>query len=394
MVVYCTALVNKKERISAETHHPSTTGSMSKVFLATIKASIDAALAHVMQAAGITESVRGKSVLVKPNLFEPLSYTTGQTTNPALVKAVVQWCQQHNAREVIVGEGPSYFTPAGALQECFTKTGIAEVVEGCGARWILFDEHHYRTYRDTSPLLPQLFRISEHAFLYDIIIHLPVPITHYLTTVSIGMKNLKGFLKREDKPLFHRVDINKAVVELNKIITPFINLVDFTTTRHHRSGFIVAGTDIVAADSVSTALMGLNPHEVQTLTLGSQAGLGEIHLAKIEIVGEDIKGLKMHYELPAAWLEKAFPLLTIIGHDTACSGCTIPLFSSLTQLADQGRTFTRPITLMLGTATRSGKAPDCLVIGDCAPDKAENCQRVGGCPPGKDAIFKALSELL
>jgi uncharacterized protein (DUF362 family) len=340
----------------------------------------------------MTESVRGKSVLIKPNLFEPVSYTTGQTTNPTLVQAAVEWCQQHNAQEVIVGEGPSYFTPADALKECFTKTGIADVVERCGAQWLIFDEHHYRTYHDTSPFLPQLFRISEHAFLYDIIINLPVPKTHYLTTVSIGMKNLKGFLKREDKPLFHRVDINKAVVELNKLITPFINLVDFTTSPHQRSKFILAGSDIVAADSVSTALMGLNPHEVPTLTLASQAGLGEIDLAKIDIVGEDSKGLTMHYELPSAWIKKQFPRLTIIGHDTACSGCIIPLFSSLTQLADQGKTFTHPLTIMLGTATRSGEDQNLLMIGDCSPHKPESCQQVRGCPPGKHEIFKALSE--
>jgi uncharacterized protein (DUF362 family) len=365
---------------------------MSKVFLATIKDSIDEALSCVLQSAGIAENVKGKSVLIKPNLFEPVSYTTGQTTNPALVKAAVHWCQQQGAQEVIVGEGPSYFTPADALRKCFTKTGIADVVEQCGAQWILFDEHHYRTYRDISPFLPQVFRISEHAFLYDIIINLPVPKTHYLTTVSIGMKNLKGFLKQEDKPLFHRVDLNRAVVELNKIITPFINLVDFTTSPHHRSGFILAGSDIVAADSVSTALMGLNPHEIQTLTLGSQAGLGEIHLAKIEIIGEDIKGLTMHYELPSAWLKKQFPHLTIIGHDTACSGCTIPLFSSLSQLADQAKTFTRPLTIMLGTATRSDEPHDFLVIGDCSPHKSENCPQVRGCPPSKHEILKALSE--
>jgi len=368
---------------------------MSNVFLATIKDSIEEALAYVLQSAGRAESVKGKSVLIKPNLFEPVSYTTGQTTNPALVKAVVQWCQQQDAQEVIVGEGPSYFTPADALKECFTKTGIADVVEQCGAQWILFDEHHYRTYHETSPLLPQTFRISEHAFLHDIIINVPVPKTHYLTTVSIGMKNLKGFLKREDKPLFHRVDINKAVVELNKIITPFINLVDFTTSRHHRSGFILAGSDILAADSVSTALMGLNPHEVQTLTLGSQAGLGEINLAKIKLDIEEgvaIKDLKMHCELPSAWLKKQFPRLTIIGHDTACSGCIIPLFSSLTQLADQGKTFTHPLTIMLGTATPKDELQDFLMIGDCSPHKPEHCPQVRGCPPSTHETLKALSE--
>ena len=188
--------------------------------------------------------------------------------------------------------------------------------------------------------------------------------------------------------MFHRVDINKAVVELNKIITPFITLVDFTTTRHHPSGFILAGSDRVATDSVSTALMGLNPHAVQTLTLGSQAGLGEIDLTKIEIVGEDTKGLQMHYELPSAWLEKQFPHLTIIGHDTACSGCIIPLFSSLTQLVDQGKMFTRPLTIMLGTASRPDDAHDCIMIGDCSPHTPENCRPVRGCPPGRMKFSK------
>ena len=101
-----------------------------------------------------------------------------------------------------------------------TRPTITEVVERCQAQWVLFDDFTYRTYREFSPLLPKTFRISEHAFLYDAIINLPVPETHYLTTVSIAMKNVKGFLKQEDKPLFHRVDLSRAVVELNKIIKP------------------------------------------------------------------------------------------------------------------------------------------------------------------------------
>ena len=164
MLVYQHEIVNKKERVRLRAHHTSSTGHMSKVFLATIKNSIEDALAYVLHSAGMTESVTGKSVLIKPNLFEPLSYTTGQTTNPALVKAAVQWCQQHNAQKVIVGEGPSYFTPAGALKDCFTKTGIADVVEQCGAQWILFDEHHYKTYHDTSPFLPRCLAFQNTLF--------------------------------------------------------------------------------------------------------------------------------------------------------------------------------------------------------------------------------------
>ena len=365
---------------------------MSQVFLVKIKDSLEGALSQLLESAGLSGQWEGKSVLIKPNLFEPVSYTTGQTTNPFLIEALITWCQQQGARKVIVGEGPSYFVPAQNLKECFTKTGITEVVERCQAQWVLFDDCTYRTYRDFSPLLPKTFRISEHAFLYDAIINLPVPKTHYLTTVSIAMKNLKGFLKQEDKPLFHRVDLNQAVVELNKIIKPSLNLVDFTIPRQHHQGFLVAGSDIVSVDTVSSALMGLTPQKIPLLKLGYEAGLGEINLRKISIVGEDTKGLKVHYELPSEWLKRHFPLLNIRGHDTACSGCTIPLFSSLGKLADQGKTFKKPLTIILGKENCTEHSPATCVIGNCSSDKLKQGKTVKECPPKMNEIFNTLSE--
>ena len=363
---------------------------MAEVFLAKVKESIYHTVAGLLEDAGFSNRLRGDSILIKPNLFEPVPYTTGQTTNPYLVEAVIKWCYSKGAKEVIVGEGPSYFSPEHALKECFIKTGIAEVVESCHAKWVLFDEHHFRTYRDTSPFLPKQFRISEHAFLHNKIINIPVPKTHYLTKVSISMKNLKGFLKREDKPLFHQVGINEAVVELNKIIKPSLNLVDFTAPVQKHSGFVLAGNDIIAVDAVSTSIMGLSTDDIKTIQLGYQAGLGEMNLAKIDIKGEDIKGLKMHYELPSEWLKKKFPLIKIVGHDTACSGCIIPLFSSLNQLEKQGGSFKRPLTIILGSADYDEHLSNTLLIGDCTSDKSKKDNLVKGCPPQKEDILKAL----
>lgn len=233
--------------------------SMSLVCIEKINQSLSAAVELLLSRAGLPDSLSGESILLKPNLFEPLAYTTGQTTSPLLVEAVIHCCHRRGARAVTVGEGPSYFTADHALRECFTTTGISEVCERSSASWVLFDEHPYRTFKDASPDLPAEFKISEHAFLHDRIINLPVPKTHYLTTVSIAMKNLKGFVKREDKPLFHRVGLDGAVVALNTIIRPFMNVVDFTTQPGQKASFVLAGRDIVAADSVSTALMGLSP---------------------------------------------------------------------------------------------------------------------------------------
>jgi hypothetical protein len=270
---------------------------------------------------------------------------------------------------------------------------MAEVCERCHTPWVLFDEHPYRTYKDISSSLPPEFSISEHAFMHDKIINLPVPKTHYLTTVSIAMKNLKGFVKREDKPLFHRVGLDSAVVALNTMVKPFMNLVDFTAPAQQQAAFILAGRDIVAVDSVSSALMGLTPDEISTIRLGYQAGLGEMHLTRIDIMGEDIKGLKMHYELPSRWLEKTFPGLTIRGDDRACSGCIIPLFSSLNQLAGENRVFKHPLTIALGNTQVREETGEIITIGDCNAYNPERKYTVGGCPPTRENVLKALSHL-
>ena len=73
---------------------------------------------------------------------------------------------------------------------------------------MLFDEHSYRTFKGVSDCTPNEFRVTDFAFICDKFINLPVLKTHYLTTVTLAMKNLKGCLKREDKPLFHRWDLD------------------------------------------------------------------------------------------------------------------------------------------------------------------------------------------
>jgi uncharacterized protein (DUF362 family) len=297
---------------------------------------------------------------------------------------------------IAIGEGPSYFQPAADLQACFTRTGIAAAAGRQGIDWILFDDHPYRSFKNHSPRLPDLFSISEHAFCWDRIINVPVPKTHYLTTVSIAMKNLKGFIMREHKPLFHHCGthgIHGAVADLNLLIRPCLNIVDCTAPVHRNKNFLLAGTDIVATDAVTASLMGFNPQEIPTIRLGSEAGLGEMDLTKIDITGEDTRDFAMSFEQPVEFLRRAFPLLTLRAQ-SACSGCLIPLFSSLRRLETRGVPCPRPVILAVGKQPGEPAEAPAYCIGQCTKPLAHGQPWLPGCPPTKEELFEFLATVL
>ena len=338
--------------------------------------------------------LRGSSVLLKPNLVEPQRYTTGQTTNPALVEAAIIWCKNQGAKKIAIGEGPSYFQPASDLRACFTRTGIAEAAARQNVPWMLFDEGPFRKFTNCSPKLPGRFSISEHAFTWDCIINIPVPKTHYLTMVSIAMKNLKGFIKREDKPSFHYCgthQIHGSVTQLNCMIRPCLNIVDCTAPVHKNAGFLLAGTDIVAVDAVTCSLMGYNPSNIETVRLGHEAGLGEMDLSRITIAG-DIRGISMNFEQPRQYLKRVFPDLRLAA-DQACSGCLIPLFSALHRMEDEGIGMNRKMVLALGRQKESQITATAVCIGNCL-QKVKQGPWLSGCPPTKEEVFEFLKDVL
>ena len=349
----------------------------------------------------------GDRVLIKPNLVMQSDPESGQITNPHLVEAVARYCLDQGAARVIIGEGPSYYQPESSLRECFTRSGISAVADRLGIEWVLFDEHDYRVYRNISNYTPNEFRVTEFAFNCDRFINIPVLKTHYLTTVTLAMKNLKGCLKREDKPRFHHPDLSCAVVELNKIVRPTINVIDCTPVAVMRrlntgyraegkrltSGLIIVSEDIVATDAVGCALMDIDPQKVRTVILGATAGLGESDLTRIDIIGEELKRLKFKVELPQEQLQRNFPLLEISGAERACSGCIIPLLSSLLALNEQGARLDKLLGICLGKEPSISGNKEWLLIGNCAQIQGRNdLEWVIGCPPNRVEILEELKK--
>ncbi len=377
---------------------------MSKVSIVRVGKDLVASVAKALESIGNRVVSPGDSVLIKPNLVEPADPESGTITTPRLIGAVATYCLDAGAKKVVIGEGPGYYQPASYLRGCFTRTGVAEVAKKLGVEWVLFDEHKYRTFPGVPGCIERDFHVTEYAFNCDKLIDLPVLKAHWLTKVTLGMKNLKGCLKWEDKPLFHRLDLERAVVELNKIIRPTITIIDGTPLAIARQlgsgasrwkdgagGLILAGTDIVATDAVGTALMGIDPSSVNLVNYGMEAGLGEGNLTKIDIVGEELKQLKFKPRLPEEELRENFPNLQIYGAGKACCGCLIPLLASLNA---PGMKSDKSFKIYIGEKPDNVYNNNSLVIGECARVENEGTIYVKGCPPSQGDIRKSLATLL
>jgi uncharacterized protein (DUF362 family) len=375
----------------------------SKVAITTDNGDLYTTYARALELISQQPVEQGDYVLIKPNLVQPASPESGQITSPKVVEAIALYCLNAGARKVVIGEGPSYYQPESQLRECFTRTGISQLAKRLNIEWVLFDEYSYHSYRPIHGCIPGKFHVSKFAFECDKIINIPVLKTHFLTKVTLAMKNLKGFLKREDKPLFHRGDLSRAVVELNKLISPALNVIDCTARNIGKIGnidngaslpkqekaFLIVSSDIVAVDTVGSAIMGIDPFQVDTIKLGGAAGLGQNNLAEMEIAGEEIKRIRFKTESPKEQLRQDFPLLTLAGMEKACSGCLIPLFSALFQLQREGAKLKRPLVINAGTEFHASSNGDCLWIGDCAAQD-KRYQVVAGCPPDKESIINEL----
>jgi len=334
-------------------------------------------------------NLKGKSVLIKPNLVDPRLPESGEITNPEVVEALIKYCKEKGAEKIVVGDGPSYYQSETRLKDCFTKTGTAKVAEKCGVKWVIFDDLSYRKFRNVSPYTPPEFMVTDLVFTSDVIINVPVMKTHFMSKVTLAMKNLKGTLKRENKPKFHR-NLARAVVELNKIVRPTLNIVDATLVRKDFP-LLIAGKDIVATDAVTSSIMGFNPEDVEMIKFGFEEGLGEINLDKIKVEGDDLKGIKMNFFLPSEKIKEKFPLLKL-EVENACCGCLIPILSCLSEFEESKEKLKIKLRIVAGEKEEKilkTPFPNTVFIGNCTKKVAKNFF-VEGCPPDEKEIKKTL----
>lgn len=293
---------------------------------------------------GIIKS--GDMVLLKPNIVDPEPPGSGEVTDVRVIKALIKIIDEIDPgkMEIVVGEGsPRPMDYEMVYQSKFSSPQWNALWDAAGYQELPTDPYlnginlrfsNLNGSPENDPwqdlvqveipgggqASPQGSKFFIHKDVLDADVYITVPVMKIHTPgITVALKNQiglapstkYGFSKTAGVPqdgystkLIHGTWTDKEIVDLSNIAKIDYVIVDAlaclerekTAQRSNgiitnlvRMNCIIAGTDPVAVDHVCTRLMGMNPDDIEHITLAEIVGLGTNDPEKIEIVGADLE---------------------------------------------------------------------------------------------------------
>lgn len=245
----------------------------------------------------LAPSVRGKRVLLKPNLVE-YSTKAAINTHPNVIASTADSLFRLGASEVIVGDGPGHVRDSEMLiDECGLKSKLSEVGR------VRFVDLNFDAVRSVKPrggftTFRELW-LPETVLSADVIISMPKIKTHHWAGVTLSLKNLFGCIPGNvygwPKNVLHWEGIDNSIAELaatipvHYVVADGIVAMEGNGPLHGPSrnlSCLVFSDDPVASDATCCRLMGIEPSRILHLQLA--ALLGNATRDRIAQLGERV----------------------------------------------------------------------------------------------------------
>src|SRR2546426_11242507 len=217
--------------------------------------------------------VRGKSVLLKPNIVE---YIPGKpvNTNAQLIGAAAEGFLRLDAASVTVGEGPGHHRDTDLL---LYETGLGDQLAHRKIAFVdlnrdeLIKTRLQANYSGLGYLwLPRTVRAS------DFIVSMPKVKTHHWTGVTLSMKNMFGIVPGcrygWPKNVLHWAGIHESILDICATVRPHFVIADGIVAMEGDGPLngsakdlhiILLSDDAVTADAILTGVLGIDPSRIR-----------------------------------------------------------------------------------------------------------------------------------
>ena len=247
---------------------------------------------------GVTdEDIRGKKIMLKPNLVLAKKPEFAATTHPAFVSAVVRLLDEMGAERIVLAESPGAQYNALNLGNTYR---VCEMAPLASDKLKLNDDFTFESVHMDGRRLKNL-HIIKPFFDADVIIDLCKLKSHSLTGLSAATKNLFGLIPGVEKFEMHSnfpkiedfsemlVDLASYVMAEKKLIAICDGILSMegngpTHGTPKKTDIVLISRSTFALDVVAERMIGVEGETIH-LNAAAERGLVERSADKINVVG-------------------------------------------------------------------------------------------------------------
>ncbi|MBN1341192.1 MAG: DUF362 domain-containing protein [Phycisphaerae bacterium] len=250
-------------------------------------------------------AVRGKRILLKPNLVETDLGQPHINTSPAVVAAAIESFRRLDAADVVVAEGQGHRRDSWLVLD---ESGMGRAIEEVAATFVDLNHDEFAAVDNAGTWTSlEKLHLPKTLLQADWVVSMPKLKTHHWAGVTCAMKNLfgvmPGIVYGWPKNVLHHQGINKSILDINATVKPSLAIVDGIIGMEgdgpimgtpKAANCLILGRNAASVDATATRIMGLNPYAVGYL-IGASGRLGAIHESNISQRGEPIDAMKTRF---------------------------------------------------------------------------------------------------
>jgi uncharacterized protein (DUF362 family) len=352
--------------------------------------------------------LKGKSVLIKPNLGRTALPEHGYNTHPLAIAGVIEAIKKYHPSKITIGESPLVGIDT---FKAFERGGVTEIANKYGIELIDFDATP--PIRKDIPISRVLesTKICSPVLETDFLISLPVAKTHMHTGVTLGIKNMKGCLYRHEKVRYHQLEykdkkypektLDSAISDLATILLPDLTVVDGYIGMEGlgpsggdpvKSDFAVASLNPFGADIFACVLMGIDPASISHLKLVSKRNKFSFKLSSYSVFPADYSHFIHPYKPPPENITVKYDNVVVYDCES-CSSCLSTLMFFLRRFKDDMSPYLLDdgkFHIAIGKGVGNTKEGT-VFLGNCTRNKKNNGIYIPGCPPVPTRIYEAIT---
>jgi uncharacterized protein (DUF362 family) len=231
------------------------------------------------------------------------------TTDVRVLETVLDFVKRRT-KNVLVVESDSH---SGTAEKRMMSTGSMDIVKKCDVEFLNLSNDDIEEHEVAGFVL----EIPKTVQKADLIVNLPKLKTNDMVHISVAMKNMFGILANKKRSKLHK-SLTEILVYLNRFLRQDLIIVDGIVGMEGMGpirgspvqlGLIISGQDPVTVDAVCCNIMEINPYAVVPLWKAYNAGVGEINIQNIQVVGETIDDVRMKFRLPSLTAQNIFTAL-------------------------------------------------------------------------------------